>query len=78
MDTITLKTTAQDGAKDSNQSTFRFGPMHKDKNGTRVMSPVVWEFRNGTDWKLKDSKYTHRTNPDAKEVTLTYKCSSPG
>jgi hypothetical protein len=75
--TITLKTTPQTGANDNNQLTFRIGPVQKDKSGKRTMSPI-WEFRNGTDWKLKDGTYTHQTNPDAKEVTLTYQVFHAG
>jgi len=70
--TITLKTTAQPGATQSNQLIFRFGPVQKKKDGQRVMN-TVWEFRNGTDWKRHDDKYTHQLGPDVKEVTLTYK-----
>ena len=70
--TIALKTTPQSGATESNQLIFRFGPVRKDKDGKRTMSPVLWEFRNGTDWKLKDGTYTHQISPDAKDVTLTY------
>jgi hypothetical protein len=34
------------------------------------MSPVLWGFQNGDDWTLKDGRYTHRVDPDAKSVEL--------
>jgi hypothetical protein len=70
--TLTLKTTARPGATQTNDLIFRIGPVQKKKDGQRVMN-TVWEFRNGTDWKRKDDKYTHQLGPDVKEVTLTYK-----
>ena len=36
------------------------------------MTPVLWEFRNDTDWKFADGKYSHPLGPDVKEVTLSY------
>jgi len=75
--TITLKTTAAGTAGKSNELIFRVGPVVK-KGGKRTMGPVIWEFRNGTDWKQKDGKYTHRLGPDVKEVTLTYKLHFAG
>jgi len=70
--TVTLKTTVAGPADKHNELIFRVGPVTK-KGGKRTMGPVVWEFRNGTDWKHKDGKYTHQSGPDVKEVTLTYK-----
>ncbi len=71
---ITIKTTPQQPANKENHLTFQIGPMHRDpKNPDRfVMSPVLWKFQNGTDWKLKDGKYSHPLGPDVKEVTLNY------
>ena len=54
-----------------NQLIFRIGPVTK-KDGKRTMYPL-WEFRNGTDWKHADGKFTHQLGPDTKAVTLTYK-----
>lgn len=70
--TIALKTTPQPGATRNNHLIFRVGAVTK-KDGKRVMGPVLWEFRNGTDWKLKDGKYTHQLGPDRKDVTLTFR-----
>ncbi len=72
---IAIKTTPQEPAgKRSNQLIFRIGPMHRDpKNSARIiMSPIIWEFRNGTDWKLSNSRYSNALGPDVKEVTLSY------
>lgn len=70
--TITLKTTPQPGATKKNQLIFRVGAVAK-KDGKRVMSPTLWEFRNGTDWKYTDGKYAHQLGPDRKDVTLTFR-----
>jgi hypothetical protein len=70
--TIVVKTTAQEPAKDSNGLIFRIGPARKEAKGF-VMAPVLWEFRNDTDWKLKDGAYSHPLGPGVKEVTLSYK-----
>lgn len=72
--TIAIKTTPQEPANQNNHLRFRIGPMYKDeKNNRMVMHPVLWEFDNGTDWKLADGKYSHPLGPHVKEVTLTYR-----
>jgi hypothetical protein len=72
--TLTFKTAPQPGPAEDNQLVFRFGPVRKDaKTGRKVMAPVLWEFRNGTDWKVKNRQWVHRRGPDTKEVTLTYR-----
>ena len=37
------------------------------------MEPIIWEFRNDTDWKFDNGRYSHPLGPDVKEVTLSYK-----
>jgi len=71
--TITIKTTPQEPASKDNHLIFRIGPAAKDEAGKKMtMSPVVWQFFNGTDWKFDAGKYSHPLGPDVKEVTLTY------
>ncbi|MDZ4859984.1 MAG: hypothetical protein SGI88_13480 [Candidatus Hydrogenedentes bacterium] len=72
---VTIKTTPQEPAENANSLIFRIGPMFKDpKDSTRfVMNPVLWEFRNDTDWKLKDGQYSHPLGPDVQDVTLSYR-----
>jgi hypothetical protein len=74
--TIVLKTAPQPGAAKSNQLIFRIGSVSK-KDGKRMMD-VLWEFRNGTDWKYKDGTYAHQLGPDRKEVTLTFRVYRAG
>lgn len=69
--TITLTTKAPPPTDKDNQLIFRIGPVTR-KDGKRTMTPL-WEFRNGTDWKYADGKYTHQLGPDTKAVTLAYK-----
>ena len=69
--TIALITKAPPPTDKDNHLIFRIGPVTK-KDGKRTMSPL-WEFRNGTDWKHADGKFTHQLGPDTKSVTLTYK-----
>jgi hypothetical protein len=67
--------TFQRGTEDRrNDLLFRIGPVRRDeKKNQRVMDPVLWQFRNGTDWDFKDGKYIHALDPDAKDVTITYR-----
>jgi len=71
---IAIKTIPQEPAGKNNQLIFRIGPMYRDpKNSARfIMSPIIWEFRNGTDWKLSNGRYLNALGPDVKEVTLSY------
>ncbi len=71
--TITVKTTPQEPASKGNGLIFRIGPARKAAGKDEwLMNPVLWEFRNETDWKLADGKYSHPLGPDVKEVTLSY------
>ena len=72
---VTIKTTPQEPAERNNGLIFRIGPMSKDPRNERnvVMEPVLWEFRNDTDWKLEEGVYSHPLGPGVKEVTLTYR-----
>lgn len=67
--------TFQKGSEDrENGLILRIGPTRKDEKRNRmVMDPVLWEFRNRTDWDFKDGKYIHALDPDTKEMTLTYR-----
>ena len=70
---ITLVTTVQEPASQSNQLIFRVGPMHEDhETNQRVMEPVQWEFRNGTDWKFESGKFSHPLGPQVKQVALSF------
>jgi hypothetical protein len=72
--TIQVKTTPQEPAKNGNGLTFRVGPTRQDPAKKRVvMSPVIWEFRNDSDWKLQDSAFSHPLGPTVKEVILNYR-----
>jgi hypothetical protein len=69
---IAIKTTPQEPANKMNYLIFKIGPMVRTQNGKFVMSPVLWEFRNGTDWDFNDGTFLHTLGPDVKEVTLNY------
>jgi len=71
--TITIKTTPQEPATKNNGLTFLIGPIQESPDRKqKVMTPVLWEFRNDTDWKFAGGKYSHPLGPDMKEVTLSY------
>ncbi|HVS64458.1 MAG TPA: hypothetical protein VMT85_13255, partial [Thermoanaerobaculia bacterium] len=70
--TITLVTTPQEPASSDNGLIFRVGPAQDDEQGTKVMNPVLWTFRNDSDWTLEDGVYTHPLQPDPKQVSTTY------
>src|SRR5262249_14342653 len=70
--TITLKTTRLDPAREWNCLNFAIGPTHK-KGDELVMSTTLWAFDNGTDWKHQGDRMQHRSGPDVKEVTLTFR-----
>ncbi len=73
---ITVKTTPQEPANDNNYLEFSIGPIHTNPKNSRefFISPVLWAFDNGTDWKFqKDSgTFLHPLGPDTKEISLTY------
>ena len=70
--TITFVTTPQEPAANNNGLIFRIGPSRDDGQGTNVMNPVLWTFRNDTDWSLDDGVFSHPLQPDPKQVSLTY------
>lgn len=71
--TLVMKTTVQEPTQNTNGLTFRIGPGRKDpQKGAIVMNPVLWQFRNETDWRHKGSAYSHPLGPSVKEVTVTY------
>jgi len=77
--TITIKTTPQQPANQGNGLIFRLGPAHKTPgNDQWIMAPILWEFRNYTDWKFANGRYSHPLGPDVKEVTLSYKIYNAG
>jgi hypothetical protein len=68
---ITVVTRPQEPATRGNELIFRIGPMVKDQAANQmVMTTVLWEFRNGSDWKLDAQKavYSHPLGPTVKEV----------
>ena len=72
--TVTIKTTPQQQANKGNGLIFRLGPAHKAPGKDQwIMEPILWEFRNDTDWKFANGRYSHPLGPDVKEVTLSYK-----
>ena len=71
--TLSITTRPQEPANQGNDLIFRIGPVRKDaKTKQLIMDPVLWEFRNGTDWKFQDGRHTHPMGPDTKEVTLAF------
>jgi hypothetical protein len=70
--TIRVKTTAQEPANDDNGLIFRIGRAYTDaRTKKKVIDPLLWEFRNDTDWKYReDGTYLHASGPGVKEVTL--------
>jgi hypothetical protein len=79
--TITLKTTPQEPANKANSLLFRIGRMKKDDASKALtMAPVIWEFRNGTDWKFNDAtqSFSHPLGPKVKEVTISYRIFNAG
>ncbi len=71
--TITIKTRPQEPANAENGLTFQIGPVVTDDEGRMFMKPVLWEFRNNTDWKFNEKKFAHPLGPNTKEVELTYR-----
>jgi len=70
--TIQVKTSVQEPANNDNGLIFRIGRAYSDP-GTKakVIDPLLWEFRNSTDWKhQQDGTYLHASGPGVKEVTL--------
>ena len=72
--TVTVKTTPQEPASRQNGLVFRIGPTHRDARQKKtLMEPVLWEFRNNTDWALSNGTYSHALGPGVKAVTLTFR-----
>jgi len=71
---LTLITRPQVPAGKDNELIFRVGPMQADPKDAKrmVMAPVLWEFRNGTDWSFNNGLYSYPLGPNVKEVTLSY------
>jgi hypothetical protein len=70
---VTVVTRPQEPASEGNDLIFRIGPMVKDaKANTMVMTNVLWQFRNGTDWKFANGTYSHPLGPNVKEVKLEF------
>lgn len=69
---IRLVTTPQEPATDQNDLIFRIGPARRDPRAGAVgMAPVLWQFRNGTDWKLgQDGRWRHALGPKVKQVQV--------
>jgi hypothetical protein len=68
---ISVVTRPQEPATRGNELIFRIGPMVKDQSANKmVMTTVLWEFRNGSDWDLDEGKaaYAHPLGPGTKEV----------
>jgi Zn-dependent protease with chaperone function len=79
--TITLTTTPQEPASKSNGLVFRIGRMKRDEaSKSLVMERVLWEFRNGTDWKFNEAtqSFSHPLGPKVKEVILSYRIFNAG
>lgn len=71
--TVTLVTTPQEPADQNNGLIFRIGPVTSKADGTRVMAPVLWTFRNDGDWELRDGMFSHALGPKVKQITQTLK-----
>jgi hypothetical protein len=72
--TITIRTTPQQPANRNNGLIFRLGPARETPGKDQwIMEPIIWEFRNDTDWTFANARYSHPLGPDVKEVTLSYK-----
>lgn len=71
---LAIKTSLHEPANQKNHLIFRIGPIRRDTNNANrlIMDPIIWEFRNGTDWKFTDDGYTHRLGPEVREVALIY------
>ena len=71
--TVILKTTAEAHATRDNGLRFRLGPVVPGGRGRdRLMTPVLWEFHNDTDWSLENGEFRHRHGPTVKEVSLSF------
>ena len=72
--TVTVRTRVRPEVTEENRLQIEIGPTRKDpETGKVVMDPVLWSFTNGTDWKHQGTTMRHRSGPDVKEVTLTFR-----
>ncbi len=71
--TITIKTRPQEPASETNGLTFHIGPLQTTDEGKTIMQPVLWKFRNDTDWTFKNRKFSHPLGPDTKEVEISFR-----
>lgn len=72
--TFKVTTTPQEPAEHHNGLIFRVGPVRSGDRGKKtVMAPVLWEFRNDTDWAVDDGNYSHALGPKVKEAVLNMK-----
>ena len=72
--TVTVRTRVRPEVTEENRLQIEIGPTRKDpESGKVVMDPVLWSFTNGTDWKHQGTTMRHRSGPDVKEVTLTFR-----
>lgn len=72
--TVAVTTTPQEPSNSENSLIFRIGPAFRQpKDQQLVMKPVLWEFRNGTDWTMRDDgTWRHARGPKVKQVELSF------
>jgi len=70
--TIAVRTTPQEAANKENDLRFQIGPVRRNSQGRKIMSPVFWQFRNGTDWTWQNGKYTHAAGPHTTQLELAF------
>lgn len=73
--TITVDTTQQDPGDVQNGLLFRIGPVQNDATAAErfTMAPVLWEFRNYSDWRPVNGRYQHDSGPNVRNVKLDFK-----
>ena len=72
--TVTVTTTPQEPSNAENSLIFRIGPAYRHPQEKKLaMKPVLWEFRNGTDWTMReDGTWRHARGPKVKQVELSF------
>lgn len=73
--TITADTTLVDPGDIQNGLGFRIGPVRNESGaqGRFTMAPVLWEFRNYSDWRPVNGRYRHDSGPNVRNVKLAFK-----
>ena len=73
--TVTVDTTQQDPRDVQNGLDFRIGPVQNDSGGQErfTMAPVLWQFRNYSDWRPVNGRYQHDSGPNVRNVKLEFK-----